>query len=119
LLTLPVPLVNIPVKVVEDPELIDVAAAVKLVIDGAGTTVSAAVCDVLLKLAWMFPVVAATTAPVVTLNCAVAAPARTVTVAWGVAAALVLDSVTTSPPAAAGPDSVTVPVVPAPPVKVD
>lgn len=110
---------NTPVKVVEDPEVIDVAAAVKLVIDGAGTTVSAAVCDVLLKLAWMFPVAEATTATVVTLNCAVAAPARTVTVAWGVAAALVLDSVTTSPPVAAGPDSVTVPVVPAPPVKVD
>jgi hypothetical protein len=51
LLTLPDPLLNTPVKVVEDPEVIDEAAAVKLVIVGAGTTVSAAVCDELLKLA--------------------------------------------------------------------
>jgi hypothetical protein len=119
LLTLPVPLLNTPVKVVDDPEVIVAAAAVKLAIIGAGTTVSAAVGDELLKLAWIFPDVEVTTATVLTLNCAVVAPASTVTVAWGVAAAFVLERVTTSPPVAAGPDSVTVPVVLTPPVTVD
>jgi hypothetical protein len=119
LLTLPVPLLKTPVKVVEPPEVIVAAATVKLVIVGAGTTVSAAICDELLKLAWIFPVAVVTTATVLTLNCAVVAPASTVTVAGGVAAVLVLESVTTSPPVAAAPLNVTVPVVPIPPVTVD
>ena len=85
----------------------------------AGSTVSAADDDVLLKVAWIFPVVEVPTVTVETLNCAVVAPASTVTVAGGVAAALVLESVTTSPPVAAGPESVTVPVVPVPPITVD
>jgi hypothetical protein len=119
LLTEPVPLLNKPVNVVEPPAVIVVAVAVKLVMVGAGTTVRAAVGDELLKLAWMFPVAVVVTVTVVTLNWAVLAPAATVTVAWGVAAALVLERVTTSPPVAAGPDKVTVPVVLVPPVTVD
>jgi hypothetical protein len=113
-----VALLNTAVKVVELPEVMVAEAAVKLAIAGAGTTVSAAVCDELLKLAWIFPFVVVTTVAVGMLNCAVAAPAATVTVAAGVAAALVLEIVTASPPVAAGPDSVTVPVVVVPPVTV-
>ena len=52
---------------------------------------------------------------VVTLNVAVDAPAATVTLAGTVAAARLDDTVTTRPPAGAGPDSVTVPVADAPP----
>jgi len=80
LLTLPVPLLKTPVKVVELPEVIVAAAAAKVAIAGAGTTVNAAVGDEPLKLAWMFAVAVVTTATVVTLNCAVLAPASTVTV---------------------------------------
>jgi hypothetical protein len=60
-----------------------------------------------------------TTALVVTANCALVCPARTVTVAGTCAAALSLAKVTESPPVAAGPVKVTVPMVPAPPVNVD
>jgi len=57
------------------------------------------------------------TARVVTVNVAVVAPATTVTLAGTVAAAvLLLDSVTTAPPAGAAPLSVTVPVEVPPPV---
>jgi hypothetical protein len=53
---------------------------------------------------------------VVTANVAVVAFAATVTLAGAWAAAvLLLDSVTTAPPAGAGPFNVTVPVEPAPP----
>ena len=44
LFTLPVPPVNTPVRVVEVPDVIVEAAAVKLVIDGAATTLNVKVC---------------------------------------------------------------------------
>jgi hypothetical protein len=56
----------------------------------------------------------AATAEVVAVNVAVAAPA-TVTVAGSVTAALLLASVTTTPPAGATPDKVTVHVLFVPP----
>jgi hypothetical protein len=52
---------------------------------------------------------------VVTVNIAVVAFATTVTLAGTWAAALLLDSVTTAPPAGAGPLSVTIPVDGLPP----
>jgi hypothetical protein len=85
----------------------------------AGNTVNVAECEVLLKLPWMCAVALATTEEVVTLNCALVCPASTVTVAGTCAATLSLVSVTESPPVAAGPLNVTVPVVPVPPVTVD
>jgi hypothetical protein len=59
-----------------------------------------------------------TTEVVVTLNCAVDDPAGTLTVAPTCAAALSLVRVTESPPTAAGPLNVTVPVEAVPPVTV-
>jgi hypothetical protein len=50
LLTPPVPLLKTAVRVVELPEVIVAAAALKLVATGAGTTVNVADCEVLLKL---------------------------------------------------------------------
>src|SRR5215472_5215828 len=67
----------------------------------------------------MFTFVAADTALLLTVNVAEVAPAATVTEAGTVAAAvLLLVSVTTAPPAGAAVPSVTVPVLPAPPVTV-
>ena len=61
-------------------------------------------------------VVALVTEVVVTANCAVVAPAATVTLAGTEAtAAFELERLTTSPPLAAAVDSVTVPVAPLPP----
>jgi hypothetical protein len=100
------------------PAVIVAAAEVKLVIVGAGTTVSVADCEELLKVA----VICAVTllpAVVVTLNWALVCPASTLTVAGTCAAALSLARVTVSPPVAAGPVKVTVPVVPAPAFTVD
>ena len=50
------------------------------------------------------------TADVFTLNVALLAPARTVTLAGTLAAPLLLESITCAPPAGAGPLNVTVPV---------
>ena len=118
LFTLPVPPLNTAVKVVELPDVIVAAAALKLVATGAGKTVSVADCGVLLKLAWMCAVALLTTAVVVTLNCALDDPAGTLTDGPTCAARLSLISATVSPPVAAGPLSVTVPVEAVPPVTV-
>ena len=56
------------------------------------------------------------TGVVVTVKVAVVAPAATVTLAGGVAAALLLDKVTVSPPVGAALPKVTVPVDELPPV---
>src|SRR3990170_2305020 len=53
---------------------------------------------------------------VLTGKLAVVAPAATVTLAGSVAAALLLDSATSAPPAGAGPFKLTVPVEDSPPV---
>jgi hypothetical protein len=60
--------------------------------------------------------VAVVTVAVVTEKVAVVDPAPIVTFAGTVATPLLLDSVTTIPPAGAAPDSVTVPVAEVPPV---
>ena len=119
LLTLPVPLLNTAVSFVEVPAVIEAGLGPKLVIVGAGTTVSVADCDVLLKVAWMCAVALLLTLEVVTLNCALVCPAGTMTVAATCAAALSLPRVTEAPPVGAGPESVIVPVVLVPPVTVD
>jgi hypothetical protein len=61
-------------------------------------------------------VVAVVTVDVVTAKVAELAPPATVTLAGTVAAGLLSDSVTTAPAVGAGPERVTVPVVPEPPV---
>jgi hypothetical protein len=81
-------------------------------------TVNVAVGEEPLKVAWMVAVVLLATATVPMLNCALVWPAGTVTVAGTVAALLLLESVTPSPPAAAALDKVTVPVTPVPPTVV-
>ena len=58
----------------------------------------------------------AVTAPVLTVNVALLAPAAIVTLADTLAAPLLLESSTCAPPASAGPLSVTVPVEGDPPV---
>ncbi len=50
------------------------------------------------------------TAPVLTVNVALVAPAVTVTLEGALAAPLLLESITCAPPVSAGPLSVTVPV---------
>jgi hypothetical protein len=112
-------LLNTAVKVVEAPLVIVAAAEIKLVIDGAGTTVRVPDCDELLNVPWICAVALVVTVEVVTLNCAVVAPDATVAVPGTWAAALSLERVTASPAAAAGPLRVTVAVVPLPPVTVD
>jgi len=80
-------------------------------------TYSVAVCDAPLYVAVMSTPTAAATGFVVIANVAELAPASTVTEAGTVAAAvLLLERVTAAPAGGAGPDSVTVPVLPIPPV---
>ena len=82
-----------------------------------GFTPSVAVCDDPLYVAVMTAPTAAATGFVVMANVAEAAPASTATEAGTVAAAvLLLVSATTAPAGGAGADSVTVPVLPIPPV---
>jgi hypothetical protein len=120
LFTLPVPPLKTAVNVVELPDVIVAAPALKLVATGAGRIVSVAGvgADELLKVPCMCAVAVLSTAVVVTLNCALEDPAGTLTVAPTCAAALSLESVTLSPPVAAGPLNVTVPVEAVPPVTV-
>ena len=68
------------------------------------------------SLAVMMTVVCATTAEVVAVNVALVMPAETVPLAGTDAAALLLDRVSTTPPAGAGTDKVTAPVEVFPPV---
>ena len=82
----------------------------------AGFTVSAAVLETPPLVAVIVTAVTAVTVEVVTLNVAVVAPAKTVTLAGTVADALLDASVTTMPPAGAADDNVTVPVLAVPPV---
>src|SRR6185369_9745960 len=80
-------------------------------------TVRTPVVEAPLYVAVMTTVVVVVTALLVTTNVAVVAPAVTVTEAGTVAAlVLLLVSVTTEPPAGAAVASITVPVLPAPPI---
>jgi hypothetical protein len=75
-----------------------------------GSTVNAAVCVVLLKVAEMVAVVEVPTAEVVTVKVAVVAPAGTVMLAGTVAAGSLLVRATARPPVGAALESVSVPV---------
>jgi hypothetical protein len=75
-----------------------------------GSTVSAAVCCTLFSVAETVATVCAPTLTDVTVNVAELAPPATVTLAGTVAAAELLDNVTTAPPAGAVPVRVTVAV---------
>ena len=76
---------------------------------GGGVTVSVAVCVAPPDVPVIVTGVDALTAAVVTVNGALVAPAATVTLAGTVAAAFLLDSVTTAPPAGAALVNVAVP----------
>ena len=75
----------------------------------AGVMVSVAWCELLPNVAVITAVVTLVTVGVVTPKDAVVVPAGTVTPAGTLAAPLLLESVTTTPPEPAGPDRVTVP----------
>lgn len=83
-----------------------------------GLIVKVADCDEALNVAWICAVADETTPVVVMVKVALVCPASTVTFAPTVAEALSLLSATLSPPTAAGPDSVTVPVAGDPPTTV-
>ena len=93
-----------------------VAVTVSVTLVLGGFTVSAAVLVTPASTAEIVAVVAAVTALVVVLNVALVAPAATVTLPGTTAAAALLDSVTTLPPAGAALVRVTVPVEALPPV---
>jgi hypothetical protein len=85
----------------------------------AGFTVSVAVRVTPPPAAEITGVWVAVTDVVATVNVALVAPAATVTLAGTDAEGWLLERLTTTPLAGAGPESVTVPVEPAPPVTVD
>src|SRR2546421_323589 len=96
------------------------AAGLTLTPTTGGFSVTVTILDAPTAVAVMFACVTAVTAFVVTAKVALVAPAVTVTVAGTVAAfVLPLVSVTTAPPAGAALGSVTVPVLPAPPIRTE
>lgn len=108
-----------PVKVtvpVEDVPPVTLAGFIDTVEIAGALTVSAAVLLTPLNEAVIVAVVVAATAVVFTVKFAVEAPAATVTLAGTVAEPLLLERVTTVPPAGANPVRVTVPVDDVPPV---
>jgi hypothetical protein len=105
---------NVTVPVLETPPATDVGFNVIDVSVGA-VIVRLAVWELPDSVAVIVADAFAATAVVVTVNVAVVCPAATVTLAGTVAAALLDASVTTRPPAGAAADSVTVPVLDAPP----
>ena len=109
---------SVTVPVLPEPPTTDAGTAVSPVRGGFTTRVTT--LEPPLFVAVMFADVTAMTGVVVMANVAVVAPAATVTEA-GTAATVVLllVSVTTAPPAGAGPFSVTVPVLPLPPATTD
>src|SRR5271167_2252662 len=107
------PKVTVPVD--EVPPVTEVGFSVTDDTTG-GFTVNTAVLVPPLKVAEMVADAVLATAVVVTVKVAVVAPAATVTLAGTVAAALLLDKVTDSPPVGAALPKVTVPVDEVPPV---
>src|SRR3954454_6790968 len=109
---------SVTVPVLLEPPTTDAGTTVSPVRGGFTTRVTT--LDPPLLVAVMFGDVTEMTGVVVTANDAVVAPAPTVTEA-GTAATVVLllVSVTTAPPAGAGPFSVTLPVLPLPPATTD
>ena len=104
--------VTVPIE--ETPPNTDVGLSVRVLANGASIRRPAlTVCP--LAVADIVAVSVAVTGTVVTVNDAVVAPAKTVTLAGTVAAALFEDREITSPPAGAGFPSVTVPTDEFPP----
>ena len=102
---------KVTVPVADAPPTTDVGLIAMLDrLTAAGLTVKFAV-NVSPRVAEMITAVAAETAVVVTVKVSVVDPAGTVTVAGATAAALLDESVTTSPPVGAGLEIVIVPVV--------
>lgn len=109
-------IVTLPVD--ELPPITDAGATVRLISAGE-SMVRVAVLVTLPSVPVMVEVAANATGVVVIVNVADEAPAATVTLAGVVAAALLDESDTTSPPVPAGPLSVTVPVELIPPITVE
>src|SRR3990172_9923934 len=99
---------------VEDSPPVTLAGLTETAASAGGLIVRGVFC-VPFTLPVMVAEVTAPTALVFTENVAVVSPAATVTLAGSVAAALLLDSATSAPPAGAGPLKVTVPVEDSPP----
>ena len=106
---------TVPVEV-EPPTTVDGLSRSDVTVGGGGITVRVATSVLPLYDARRSTAVDAATADVVTANDAATSPAPMVTLAGTLAdAGFVLASVTTTPPAGAGPLSVTVPVADWPP----